>query len=62
MSREAGEGSGAEGLLLHGAAEGAGVVSSGEKEAQGRYYSLQLKDSLLKLWQGVGQSLPWCNK
>ena len=51
---ETGEGSGAQ--ILWGAAEGAGIVQSGEEEAQGKpCCSLQLPER--RLWQGGCQSL-----
>jgi len=47
---------GSEAQLLWGAAEGTGIVQSGEEEAQGRpYYSLQSPES--RMWQGGGQPL-----
>ena len=53
-SNKSGEGSVAQ--VLGGAAEGAGIVQSGEEEAQGRpYHSLQPHER--RLYQGADQSL-----
>ena len=58
LGNKATEESGTE--ALWGAAEGAGIVYSGEQEAQGRlFHSLRLPER--RLWWGEGQPLLPCN-